>query len=119
MRRFAFALVAILALTLLTVLETHAQTPTKPQPTIAQPNAEQKARIQELVRIANLKAQEAKTAQDQLMIAVLSTLAELGLKPSETSMSLNEKNEPVFQRVETAKTPPTQTPPVPKPEAKP
>jgi hypothetical protein len=103
---------------LLMVCATQAQTPPKPQPAVAQPSAAQKARIQDLARVANLKAQEAKMAQDQLMIEVLSTLAELGLKPSETSLTFNEKGEPVFQRVETAKAPPPATTPA-KTEAKP
>jgi hypothetical protein len=109
------ALIALLLL--ITTWTTQAQTPATPKPAVSQPTAEQKARLQELARVANLKAQEAKSAQDQFMIALLSTLAELGLKPSETMLTWNEKNEPVFQRVEQAKTTPTPVPP--KTEAKP
>jgi hypothetical protein len=90
------------------------QQPAPAKPTVAQPSAEQKARIMELAKAWQQKAQEAEAARDKYMIQLLSTLAELGLKPSETSIGFNEKGEPVFNRVEQAKTPTT-----PKPEAKP
>lgn len=86
-------------------------------PSVVQPTTEQKAQLKALAQQWDQKAHEADAAKDKYMIALLATMAELGLKPSETSVSWNEKGEPVFSRVEAAKVPPSQ--PKPKPEVKP
>jgi hypothetical protein len=85
-----------------------------PAPTVAQPTAQQKAQIMELAKAWEKKTQEADAARDKYMILLLATLAELGLKPSETSVTWNEKGEPVFIR-----TPVAQAQPTPKNEGKP
>nr|AUN37446.1 hypothetical protein [uncultured bacterium] len=109
-------------LVLLTMTAALAQTPAQPQnahPTgIAQPNAEQKAQIAALAKVWDQKAREADAARDKYMIQLLATLAELGLKPSETAVTWNEKGEPVFTHID-PKPAPTPTPALtPKPEAK-
>lgn len=113
--------IAAIALVLFSMTITLAQQPAPQQnahpPSVAQPNAEQKARITELAKAWTQKAQEADAARDKYMIQLLATLAELGLKPSETSITWNEKGEPVFSRAEPA--PKTAATPTPKTEAKP
>lgn len=85
-----------------------AQTPTPGAKLIpiAQPNAEQKARLVDLARAWDKEQAEANIARDKYMIGLLATMAELGLKPSETVVSWTDKGEPVFNRTEQAKTPP-------------
>lgn len=111
---------ATFALVLFTITIALAQQPATPQnahpPSIAQPTAEQKVQITALAKAWEQKAREADAAKDKYMIQLLATLAELGLKPSETSITWNDKGEPVFTRIEPTKTP---TQPATKSEAKP
>lgn len=76
-------------------------------PAITQPNAEQKARLTELARTWDRESREAETAKDKYIIALVSIMAELGHKPSETTVSWNAQGEPVFARVEAAKAQPS------------
>lgn len=113
MRRITIALLTALTFAALAACEARAQQPAPtPAPTVttavAQPTAEQKANLRELAKQWDQKAKEADSARDKYMIALLSTLAELGLKPSETSITWNN-GEPVFNRVEQAKTTPPST----------
>lgn len=91
-------------------IQAQAQTDSKPRVDnpVAQPTAEQKSKLAELARTWEQKNREAEAARDKYLIYVFSTMAELGLKPSETSISWNDKGEPVFKHVEQAKTPPMQ-----------
>lgn len=101
------ALFLILFLTLMAIgfVATRAQTPTaKPnQQTSTQPTVEQKARLGALVRAWDQKLKEADSARKDYILELLNTLAELGLKPSETSVTWDDKGEPVFNRVEPSK----------------
>jgi hypothetical protein len=137
MRRIAFAFSLILALTILVANETRAQTVVKadnpsgigmeqkgPRPVngvfqkvpviVAQPTAEQKAKLAELAKTWENQARAADNARDKYLIQLMATLAELGLKPSETSVTWNDKGEPIFNRIE-----PTTAKTEAKPEAKP
>ena len=80
------------------------QQPT-PGPPVPQPSQAQKGRLAALARQAEQKASEAQAARDRYMIELLATLGELGLKPSETTVSFNEQGEPVFGRVAAARKP--------------
>lgn len=112
MRRTALALLAVLTLTILVACETRAQTPQPAgKPAVTQPNAEQKAKLAELAKAWEAQARAADAARDKYLLQLMATLAELGLKPSETTVTWNEKGEPVFNHVQ-----PTTTV---KPEAKP
>lgn len=96
-----------------------AQTPAKTPETLpkpAQPTAEQKAKLTALVRAWDQQLKEAESARKDYVMELLNTLAELGLKPSETSVTWNDKGEPVFNRVEPTKPTAQNTP---KKEAKP
>lgn len=122
MKRFISLFFATLALTIAIACEARAQTPISlkaPTPTtpVAQPNADQKARLAELAKAWEQSQRDADSKRDKYLIQLMATLAELGLKPSETSVTWNEKGEPVFNRVEQAKTAPK--PLEIKPEAKP
>lgn len=103
--------ILLTALVLSITLTATAQTPQKP--TVPQPSAEQKARIVEAAKAWEIKQREADTAKDKYAIVLLNTLAELGLKPSETSVRFDDKGEPSFQRIEQAKTPAKSVPPKP------
>ncbi len=89
-----------------------AQGPLAP---VAQPTAEQRAQIATLARAWEKETREANAARDKYVIALLSTLAELGLKPSEIVVTWNSKGEPVFSRAEPSANPL----PDKKPEVKP
>ena len=110
-------LVSVLASLLLIAGFVIAQQPTNPTPTTAQPNAEQKARLKELASTWERKVKEADAARDKYLLELMSALAELGLKPSETAITWNDKGEPVFTRVEPPKTQAQSA--TPKPEVKP
>lgn len=71
-----------------------------PQTPTAQPNVAQSARLISLRYTWEQRQKDADSARDKYIIELYSTLAELGLKPSETRVSWNEKGEPVFSRVE-------------------
>lgn len=112
MTRITVALSTIMLLTILAACETRAQTPapsitgaapTKAPVIVAQPTAEQKSKLSALAKAWNQKLQEADSARKDYVMELLNTLAELGLKPSETSVSWNERGEPVFNRVEPPK----------------
>jgi hypothetical protein len=105
-------LIAIFILAVATAASAQAKSP---KPDVVQPNAEQKAKLIELARNWEAQAREADAARDKYLIALMGTLAELGLKPSETAITWNEKGEPVFNRA----TPTTAKAPDTKPEAKP
>lgn len=77
--------------------------PETPKPAATQPTAEQKAKLTALAKAWNQKLQEADSARKDYVMELLNVLAELGLKPSETSVTWNEKGEPVFNRVEPTK----------------
>lgn len=117
MNRLFLILLLLISFLLLACEDTSAQTakPGDPRPTatVPQPTTEQRAQLKELARTWETKIREADAARDKYMIALLGTLAELGLKPSETTVTFNDKGEPVFNRAEQAKTPPV------KPDAKP
>jgi len=113
---FLLLALTIFALTKMAMGQQPAQPQNAHPPAVAQPNAEQKARITELAKQWDTAVKAADAARDKYMIQLLATLAELGLKPSETSISWNEKGEPVFSRIEPTKAP---AQPTTKTEAKP
>lgn len=67
-------------------------------PPVPQPTAEQKARLIDLARTWDTKQREAESARDKYTIQLMATLAELGLKPSETVVTWKD-GEPVFSKV--------------------
>lgn len=94
----AFVIIAAITLTI-------GQQPAPPQNAhppsvaVAQANAEQKAKLAELAKAWDGAARAADAARDKYLIQLMATLAELGLKPSETTVTWNEKGEPVFNHV--------------------
>jgi len=116
MKRLLTAIALVLFTTAIALAQQPAQQQNAHPTPVAQPTAEQKAQITALAKAWEAKAREADAARDKYMIQLLATLAELGLKPSETSISWNDKGEPVFTRIEPTK-PPAQ--PATKTEAKP
>lgn len=101
MKHLIAAVLIVVAFTVATQAQTQAQAQKPPQ--IPQPTAEQKAKLSELVKVWDQKVREADTARDKYLIQLMATLAELGLKPSETTVNWNAKGEPVFGRAEAAK----------------